>query len=357
MNKEINLQEKLDQISISEGGGFAYEIDQIEKEYLKSKDDKSSLAIKILSIVGGFLATMAFLGFLFILGLYESEIGMAIFGVIFISVAIILNKKIDKLIVDTLSISSFFIGLFLLAFGLDGFNMDENMISLAFIVIAMVSTLIDPNYILSFSSVLIINGNIMFLIVHNHYYNLIHIYIAAIALALSYFFINEAKIITSGKLVSKLYNPVRIGLVISFIAGLIFVGKRDLFNDGFYIWASSIVTIPVTIYIVSLALNVMQVNDMKVKILIFVCSFLVLLPTAFSPAISGALLIILLSFLVNFRIGLAIGIIAFIYFISQYYYDLNFTLLTKSIVLFSSGIIFLLLFLFTHKILGTNEKV
>lgn len=353
----MNLQEKLDYISISEGGGFAYEISEIEQEYLKSAKDKSSLAIKILSIAGGFFATIAFLGFLLILGLYESEIGMAIFGIVFISVAILLNKKVDKLIVDTLSISAFLVGLCLLAFGLDGFNWDENMISATFIAIALISTLIAPNYILSFSSVLIINGNIMFLIVHNQYYNLIHIYIAVIALTLSYFFINEAKIITSGKLVSKLYDPVRIGLVISFITGLIFVGKRDLLNEGFYIWASSIITIPISIYIVSLVLKVIQVTDIKIKILIYTCSFLVLLPTAFSPAISGALLIILLSFLVNFKTGVAIGIIAFIYFISQYYYDLNFTLLTKSIVLFSSGILFLLFLLFTHKKLGTDEKI
>ena len=46
-----------------------------------------------------------------------------------------------------------------------------------------------------------------------------------------------------------------------------------------------------------------------------------------------------------------------IYFISQYYYDLNFTLLTKSILLFSSGVLFLLLYLFTHKNLTQNEKI
>ena len=60
---------------------------------------------------------------------------------------------------------------------------------------------------------------------------------------------------------------------------------------------------------------------------------------------------------VNYKTGLVIGIISFIYFISQYYYDLNFTLLTKSIILFSSGIVFILFYLFTNKKLNTNEKI
>jgi len=82
-----------------------------------------------------------------------------------------------------------------------------------------------------------------------------------------------------------------------------------------------------------------------------------LVSTIFSPSISGAMIIVLLSFLVNYKTGLAIGIISLIYFISQYYYDLNFTLLTKSIILFSSGIVFLLFYLFTTKKLNSNEKI
>jgi len=96
---------------------------------------------------------------------------------------------------------------------------------------------------------------------------------------------------------------------------------------------------------------------MQYKSGIYALSILLLLPTVLSPAISGAILIILLSFLVNYKTSLVIGIAAFIYFVSQYYYDLHFTLLTKSILLFSSGILFLGLYLLTHKKLTSNEKI
>lgn len=170
----------------------------------------------------------------------------------------------------------------------------------------------------------------------------------------------EAKIITTNKILSKLYNPVRIGLIFSFVAGLAFLGKKGL---GFfpispnYIWLSSVIIIPVIIYLISLLFNILNITKIQHKTVIYIFAVLAFLPTVFSPAISGAILIILLSFFVNYKTGLVLGIIAFIYFISQYYYDLNFTLLTKSILLFSSGVIFIALYLFTHKKLTTNEKI
>ncbi len=83
--------------------------------------------------------------------------------------------------------------------------------------------------------------------------------------------------------------------------------------------------------------------------IIYILSVLLLTSTLLSPAISGAFLIILVSVLVHYKTGLAIGILAFIYFIIQYYYDLNFTLLTKSILLMSSGVVFLAFYIHFKK--------
>jgi len=101
----------------------------------------------------------------------------------------------------------------------------------------------------------------------------------------------------------------------------------------------------------------LDITEKRTKITIYGITLLTILPTALSPAISGAILLIVLGFLVNYKTGLILGIVSFIYFISQYYYDLNFTLLTKSILLFLSGILFVLLYLLTHKKLSSNEKV
>ena len=358
MDKLTNKTTLLDSIRLSEGAEFECNEKAILNEYQNQKENKSSLAIKVLSIFGGFLATLAFLGFLGIAGLYDSELGLLIFGIGFIISAIWLNKEYDKLIIDTFSISIYVSGFALFAFGLSEMKVDEDITAMLIGIIALSSLFITQNYILSFISVLAISGSFLTLIISNELYGLIHLYIAVCTLLLTYLFLNEAKIISLNRKLSKLYNPIRIGLVISLLFGLVTIGKRHLIPiSQNYIWLSSIVMIFVIIYLVYIISKINEIESLKSKILIYSLSSLILISTIFSPAISGAIIIVLLSFLVNYKTGLVIGIISFIYFISQYYYDLNFTLLTKSIILFSSGIVFLLFYLFTTKTLNTNEKI
>lgn len=358
MDKLTHKKALLDYIRLLEGDNFKCDEKAIYEEYSTRGENKSSLVIKTLSIFGGFLATLAFLGFLAIAGLYNSEFGLLIFGIGFIISAIWLNKVYDKLIIDTFSISIYVIGFGLLAFGLSGMNVDENIIAILISLIALISIIITQNFILSFISVLAISGSFLFLIFSNNSYDLIHLYVAINTVILAYLFLNEAKIISSNKRLSQLYNPIRIGIVISLLFGLISIGKRHLIPiSQNHIWLSSIVMILVTMYLVYSIIKINEINTVKGKVMIYTLSVLILVPTLLSPSISGAIVIILLSFLVNYKTGLAIGIISTIYFISQYYYDLNFTLLTKSIILFVSGIIFLLFYLFTTKNISTNEKI
>ena len=110
-------------------------------------------------------------------------------------------------------------------------------------------------------------------------------------------------------------------------------------------------------YMVSKIVAIVNITDTQTKTAVYMVATLIVLPTTLAPAIAGAMLLLLVSFMVNFKTGLVLGIVSLIYFIAQYYYDLNFTLLTKSIVLFSSGILFIALYLLTHKRLTSNEKV
>ncbi|MGJ8743373.1 DUF4401 domain-containing protein [Polaribacter sp.] len=358
MDKLTSKKALLDTIRLSEGVNFECDENAVFKEYELLLENKSSLAIKILSIFGGLLAMLAFLGFLGIAGLYNSESGLLLFGIGFIVLAIWLNKVYDKLIIDTFSISIYIIGFAMLAIGLTGLKVEENSIILLISAIAICSLCITQNYLLSLISILTIFGCCLSLIVSNKLYNLVHLYIAFTTLIMCYLFLNEAKIIVTHQKLSKLYNPVRIGLILSLLFGLVAIGKKNVLPiQENYLWLSSIIMIMVILYLVSIIIKINQIKAIKSKILIYSLSFFILLSTVFSPAISGAILIMLLSFLVNYKTGVIIGIIAFIYFISQYYYDLNFTLLTKSILLFVSGVLFLLFYLFTTKNLHSDEKI
>jgi uncharacterized membrane protein len=357
MSNKEHITGLLDYFQNTEGKPLIFDEDAIVSAYQKDSDNQS-LPIKILSVFGGILASLAFLGFLLIAGLHNSEMGLLVFGSIFIAGSIWISKKYDRIIIDTVSVSSFIIGFILTGLGLYELRVNEDMTSIIFIIIAFGSLWIVQNYILSFIAVLIINGSFLMLILSNNAYNLIHVQVAVLALAMVYFFLKEAQIIAANNIFSKLYNPVRTGIMFSFLAGLLLLGKRGVLPiSPDYIWMSSIITIASIVYLISKIFNVLSITETRHKASIYLFVVLTLLPTALSPAISGAILIILLSFLVNYKTGLVIGIISFIYFISQYYYDLNFTLLTKSILLLASGVLFIALYLFTHKKLTTNEKI
>ncbi len=356
---ELNSKtEFIDRICLSEGASFECDKKAILDEYQILESNESSISIKILSIFGGLLASLVFIGFLAIVGLYNSESACVLFGIAFIISAVWLNINYDKLIIDTFSISSYFIGFVLLIYGLLELEVNVNIVLVLISVIALISMSINQNYILAFISVLIISGGFIDLIIFNDINNFVHIYIAVNSIVLTYLYLNEAKIISSNRKFSKLYYPVRIASVISFLFGFVSIGKIHLIPISYdYIWVSSIVMILIIMYIIYNILKINEINNANSKILIYVLSSLILVSTVFSPAISGAIIIILLSFLVNYKTGLVIGIVSIIYFISQFYYDLNFTLLTKSIILFSSGIVFLLLYLLIPKNQSSNEKI
>jgi MFS family permease len=335
------------------------EIDEekILSQYLDTNIGKPGIAIKALAVFGGIAASLFFLAFLFLAGLYESETAMLIFGVIFIVAAIFVNSRFDNLVVDTASISFFLAGFFLLGVGLGSIHINENMICLVFVSVALLTMIIIQNYIFSFISVLIINGSLLALIMFSRSNNIIHLLLITQVVAIVYLFLHESFFISAGSKISKLYQPVRTGTLISFLCGLVFIARKDLVSTGpYFLLATSVMIIIALLYLAFHLLAVLKVIKLNDKMLVYGIAALMFIPTIMAPAISGCLLVILLSFFVQHRGGFILGIGALIYFISQYYYDLEYSLLHKSYFLMGSGILFILIYLVTIKKLVANAK-
>ncbi|MFC6102248.1 DUF4401 domain-containing protein [Olivibacter domesticus] len=349
MRSKENITDILDYLRSIEKETVKFDEEHIIAAYQKQGNDQT-LPIKIVSIFGGILASLAFSGFLVITGIYRSTYGLLGFGTACMVMAIWISKRYDKVILDTVSVSSFIIGLILLWFGLDQLGIHENIRYLTYIMLSLCSLAIVRGYILTFVAIFTLNGSILALILSSRCYDLIHVYVSLLAMLVCYFFLQEANIVNMRKALSALYNPIRTGLVFSFLSGLVCLGKKGLVSASpDYIWITSIVCIAAVLFLTSILLPVLKITKSMHKVFIYTFTILTLLPTALSPAISGTILLMLLSFLVNYRTGFVTSIIALVYFISQYYYDLNFTLLTKSILLFSSGIFFIMVYLLTRK--------
>jgi hypothetical protein len=129
-------------------------------------------------------------------------------------------------------------------------------------------------------SVLIINGSILTIIISNNFYGLINVYTSALAAAVTYLFLNEARIITASKVLSKLYDSIRVALIFSMLSGFIMLSRKGTLpvSPG-YVWLSSIVHIAAIIYLLSFLLGILNIT--KPKEIVGICAFsvLLLLPT------------------------------------------------------------------------------
>lgn len=330
----------------------------ITKEYQSKNDNKSSVVIKILSVIGSLMATLAFLGFLFLTGIYNSEAGLVVLGIIFIVGAIILNRKSDKLVLDTFTISLYIIGGLLMITGFFEYKVDENIVALIVMFITLITLYFSQNYVLSFVSFTIFNISLVSLLVFlNNSYQLIHLYAIAITFFLLFVFLYEAKIIRYSKKISRLYKPVLASTVIIYLIVLGYYATSKIFRNPIdNAWFFSIVLFIINLFVVSKIIDVLRFRQKTVILIAFIFATLILGIMAFSPAVLGVMLLILLSFYINNKMGFILGIISFIYFIGQFYYNLEYSLLIKSILLISSGLLFLGLYFVTLKYIN-NEKV
>lgn len=318
---------------------------------------KQTLAIKLLSILGGLLSSFTFFGFLLVAGLYKSNTALFVLGVLAIITSLLIAKKNKQILWDTISVATFSIGFMMLGMALFEFKMDENYISLFFAALALLCLFLTSNYVISFIATLILNGSLLALLLLNNCEELIHLQVSAIAILLSYSFLQEAKLLHKSFKTGFPFHAVRTGLLVCFLLGLTLSSENIFFSlSGAWSWSTSVLSTLIIFFLTYRLLQNFGISDTIRKLAIYGLTLLVLAPTLLFPGIAGSILLLLLCFRVNYKTGFILSTIALIWFIGKFYYDLNYTLLTKSILLFISGIVFLLFYLFISK-RSKHEKI
>jgi uncharacterized membrane protein len=131
-NKE-DINELLDYLQNRADKELQFDEEAIAAAYQKNYGNHS-LAIKVLSVFGGLLASLAFSGFLLPAGLYNSVFALLIFGTLCIGGAIWINKESGKIFIDTIRVSAFIIGFILLGLGLENLA-TQTLTSVVFIIL------------------------------------------------------------------------------------------------------------------------------------------------------------------------------------------------------------------------------
>ena len=230
---------------------------------------KSNLTIEVLSIIGGVLTAIFFLGFLVLSSILRSETSCLIAGSILIITTLFVNRLLTKPFLDAMNITCYIAGCILA-----GYGMNRNM--------------------------------------------------------------------------SK-YKPIHSGLFVSCVLSLAGLSVNYLTkstND----WIISVFMLVGILLMVYKIVQVMQVKSPVHQVCIYLLCILICFPSLHAPYLSGSILLILICFQYGYKAESAVALLLFIYSISKYYYDLDITLLTKSITLFFTGIALLIAwYIFTQK--------
>ena len=323
-----------------------------EMKFLKASVFEG-LGIKLLSIIGGFLACSFFLGFVFAAGLLRSEDGMLAFGLVLVALTIIMSMVTDHRFFDGAAVALMISGLSLTGAGL-GVESAEVM-TLVFMGIALISFVLVKNKMLLFLSVLIFNLSPVFYSVLPHKSGLILPIVFFISVGYILVSIGEPCFITASKKLNQKYTALRAGFLFSFLILLaVMMHGGRIWNVISRHWLTWIIFMLEILIVLHFVFRHLELDSQK-RLFLFLSVIVLLLPLLHVAAVPGAFMVLMLSVFTRNRTGFACGIISFVYFISRFYYDLNKTLLEKSMLLLVTGSLFLLLWFFVKKMFRNEE--
>jgi hypothetical protein len=313
---------------------------------------QQSTLIKIFSVLGGMLITGFSVAFLFAAGLYNSTIGLVITGILFYGVSMFVVKKANSLVVSAIGTSLFVVAFIFLQIGVDA-SCSNSTIMLMYALLALISLILLQDFLITFAATILCFGALFFLINETNSHFLICTYVGVLALLITFFFLNEARLITTNSKIAKAYQPFCIGLIIVYLIALQLLYTQPNYNKYTkFFWLTSAFN---TLAIYWLATNVgAQLKIGYNKITYAIAVAILIGATIYLPGINGALLIMLLGFKNNYKTGFVLGAAALLYFISRFYYLAAYTLLVKSGLLFFTGVVFLIAFFIVNKKLKNN---
>ncbi|QIL38368.1 DUF4401 domain-containing protein [Pedobacter sp. HDW13] len=327
---------------------FTIDNEKFEKEISKDSQTYSGLGIKILSVCGGLLGSLLFLGFV-TLSISESPTATFIFGLIVLGGAVLLDKISNSTVLDAVCIGAFLSGCTLLGYSINQMTDSANLTIFSLLVIAVATVASTENYMLNLFGLLMFNSCLFAFIETNNVNILIHFLTAFLCIGFVIINLVEHKALVRSISVNKRYPPFRIGFLVSLSVLLIYFAIYFAKPSFPYRWVSSLIIMAATIYNISSIIDFLKLKTGQFIIYIFAIT--ILASVIFAPSICGAILILIVGIHVGHRLTIVFGIVALFYFVGQFYYDLQYTLLTKSIIMICTGALLLVVaYIFNRQI-------
>ncbi|MVZ63098.1 DUF4401 domain-containing protein [Sphingobacterium humi] len=343
------------------GWNAAEEIPGLDNEGLaldlQEQAKQKSLPIKILSIFGGLISSASFVGFLFMVGFFENRSLYLPYSALFLGLAILISLKFKHILLDTICVSCLCVSYILLLFSFEEMRLSGLWSSLLIFILSTLILWIMRNNILTFILTLIICVSFFFFWKELGDFTLAQFFPPLLGILLCGAYLQEGKIIAWRNHWSNRYHAIRSALSFSYLGGLLYFTTTEQAEFMHPLnWVVSLLYMGLIGFVLARVLQILKLENKTLVIAIYLLTFASLAPTIFYPAIAGSLFLILLSFMVNYRTGFVLGLASLIYAVSRFYYDLDYSLLTKSIMLMASGGLFLILYFINRQKAPAHEK-
>lgn len=322
---------------------------------LQKESDSPAMTIRILSVLGGFFAFVCLFGSLLSLGMMKSGITLTVTGLFFIGLTILADRMTKHVFLDTMIVSFNITGYVSIVYGLAELGIDYRVIGVGCMLIALLNFFLSKGALICLISVLAFNIGLSTSIWHENstiqWSQFIVLIFAVVLFALN---TQEAKITT--RVSYPKFKALSIGFFLSFAMGMIWLSGIFLPIDK-SVWIVSLLLWIGIVFIVHKIINVMEVKNNLTKMMSYLASLLFLIPTLFAPYLCGTTLLLLISWYYGRKSEFVTSIVLLIYMVIKYYYDLQFTLLEKSILLFFTGALLIGIRYFFTKTQKQYEKL
>ena len=264
------------------------------------EDPTEDQALKVLSGLGGFLASLLFLLFLWLADLLTRPVWATTLGTILIVVTLLLGRTRRQAFLATTTVCGYLVGVGLIMVGLPP-SIPTAYLVLPVILIAACTLLFTRNYYLVLLATASLPACLVFLHIVQRSAGWTWFALAFCTAGLALVNLWEYRLLHDARLA-----PVRTGLAVGLLATLVW-----------FRWAEDLYP---------------TVHGTRTVI----------------PLFGGCLYLLLISFRNQYFFGIGLGIAGLFYFTVQYYYDLRWTLLNKSLSLMVAGGLLLLAYYLLH---------
>lgn len=340
---KLKLWELLSKWQKSHPESLPYKDESFHQEVENASYSASTIVIQVFMGIGAWIAGLLFLELLDELNILNSENSRLIFGAACVSFYL-LTSYFGRLkpAFESSLLTVGLIGQVYLAWAIGDIFTEELHIYIIGILIEAAILLLTFSSIQRFTSTILIFMSFLGLIHEFEIYEATHVLIGGLSFILAYFWIKEPKVIAQDKRFSSFMNPVGLGIATSIILLLMLTVNKEWHQEFIeYWWISGIFMIGSVLYVLRSMIEAYEIK--KYKWLVYAAAIVMLGPTVFSPGIAAAIFILLLGFYRGHYILSGLGTLAMTVFTFMFYYNLQITLLQKSMLLMGVGLVFMVL--------------